>query len=104
MNANNVVWKMEYKWFNDGGAVPGGFTAVTASTRRHVWAAGNLSQYDGWAALSGAAIDTISSLLLVKVFREDNVDAGAGSGDALAFEFDIHYEIDALGSKEEFVK
>ena len=25
-------------------------------------------------------------------------------GDALAFEFDVHYEINALGSKSEFVK
>ena len=104
MNANNVVWKMEYKWFNPGGLVPGGFTAATATTRRYTWAAGNLHQYDGWTAISGAGITEISSMFLVKVFRDDNVDAGAGSGDALAFEYDIHYEIDTLGSKREFIK
>ena len=104
MNANNVVWKMQYKWFNPGGLVPGGFTAATATTRRYTWAAGNLHQYDGWAAISGAGITEISSIFLVKVFRDDNVDAGAGGGDALAFEFDIHYEIDTIGSKSEFIK
>ena len=104
MNANNVVWKLEYKWFIQGGAVPAGFTAATANTRLYTWAAGSLSQYDGWAALSGAAITGISSILLLKVFREDNVDAGAGLGDALAFEFDIHYEIDTLGSQSELIK
>ena len=104
MNANNVVWKLEYKWFNPDGLVPGGFTAATATTRRYTWAAGNLNQYDGWTAISGAGIIDISSIFLVKIFRDDNVDAGAGGGDALAFEFDIHYEIDTIGSKSEFIK
>ena len=104
MNANDVVWKLEYKWSIPNALVPGAFTAVTATTRLYTWAADNLHQYDGWAAISGAAITKISSVLLFKVFRDDNVDAGAGGGDALAFEFDLHYEMDTLGSKSEFIK
>jgi len=104
MNGNSVVWKLEYKWFNKGGLVPAGFTAVTANSQRYTWSAGNLHQYDSWAALSGAAINELSSVLLIKVFRDDNVDAGAGGGDALAFEFDVHYQLDTIGSKTEFDK
>lgn len=104
MNGNNVVWKLEYKWFNKGGLVPAGFTAATANSQLYTWSTGNLHQYDYWDALSGAAINELSSILLIKVFRDDNVDAGAGDGDALAFEFDLHYQLDAVGSKSEFVK
>lgn len=104
MNGNTVVWKFDYKWFDVGEAVPGAFTTVTANAQAFTWAAGNLHQIDMFPAISGAGIGSVSSILLLKVYRDDNVDAGAGGGDALAFEFDIHYEIDTLGSQSEFVK
>jgi hypothetical protein len=40
---------------------------------------------------------TISSILLIELYRD--VRSGDQSGDAITYSFDIHYEIDALGSK-----
>jgi len=104
MNANNVVWKMDYKWFNLNETVPAGFTTLTANNRIYTWAAGNLHQYDEFAFIDGSSINDVSSIFLIKVYRDDNIDAGAGGGDALAFEFDIHYQSDTLGSKTEYIK
>jgi len=105
MNANNIVWKFDYKWDDVGEAVPGAFTTVTSNSRLYTWVAGNLNQYDGFPELDGSGITSISSILLLKVYRDDNVVGGAGAGDdVLAFEFDIHYQIDALGSQTEYIK
>jgi len=39
-------------------------------------------------------------MMLVKLYRDDNTY----TGDALTFQFDIHYEIDTVGSRQEYVK
>jgi hypothetical protein len=39
-------------------------------------------------------------MLDIKLYRDDNVV----TGDVLLKEFDIHYQIDGLGSVQEFVK
>lgn len=107
MNGNDVVWKLDYKWFINGAAVTAGFTTVTATTSTDsvfTWSSGNLAQLTEFTAIAGTGINTVSSMLLMKVYRDDNVDGGAGGGDALGFEFDIHYQIDTGGSRSELVK
>ena len=104
MNSNDVVWKFDYKWFDIGDAVPANFTTVTESADIITYTSGNLHQMTEFPNLDGSGISGVSSILLVKVYRDDNVDGGAGGGDALAFEFDIHYQIDSLGSFSEYAK
>lgn len=100
MNTNNVVWKFDYKWFDIGDAVPAAFTTVTATGQVVTYTSGNIHQMDTFPALDGSGISGVSSILLLKVYRDDNVDGGAGGGDALAFEFDIHYQVDSIGSRQ----
>lgn len=102
MNANNVIWKMDYKWFDFDSIIPAGFTTLTANNRRYTWTAGNLHQVDEFAFIDGSSISNVSSMLLIKVYRDDNVDGGAGGGDVLAFEWDIHYKLSILGNKTEY--
>ena len=97
MNTNTVVWKLDYKWFKNGAAVPAAFTTVAATGQAFTYTSGNLLQIQTWAAIDGSAIDSVSSIFLAKLYRDDSVNGGAGSNDALAFEFDIHYEIDTPG-------
>jgi hypothetical protein len=107
MNGNNVVWKMAYKWFNRGTAVPADFTDLTGDSATNsviTYVSGNMSQVTRFGEGIDGTDKIISSILLLKVWRDDDVDAGAGTGDALAFEFDIHYEMDASGSDLEIVK
>ena len=107
MNSNAVVWKMAYKWFDNGGAVPGSFTTITATVptdNLFMYTSGNLAQITDIPAIDGSSITGLSSMMLIKLYREDNVDGGAGGGDAMAFQFDIHFEIDMPGSRQEYVK
>lgn len=104
MNSNSVVWKFDYKWFENGGLVPANFTTVTATGKAFTYSAGNLLQIETFPELDGSSITGVSSILLLKIYREDDVDGGAGGGDALAFEFDIHYQVDSLGSTQEYTK
>ena len=96
---------MEYKWFNVGGIVPANFTTITSTAASHklAYTSGNLHQITDFGEISGVG-KTISSLMLIKLYRNDNIDAGAGTGDALAFELDIHFQIDSWGSFEEYAK
>lgn len=95
-----VTWKLAYKWFKNGATVPSSFTTISTSTGVFTYSAGNLLQISAFAEINGSAIDTVSSILLMKLYREDNVT----SGDVLAFEFDIHYQKDSLGSVQEYTK
>lgn len=45
-------------------------------------------------------IDTVSSVMDIKIYRDDDIV----TGDVLVKEFDIHYEINTPGSREEFTK
>ena len=97
MNSNAVVWKLDYKWFENGAAVPANFTTVAATGSVFTYSSGNMLQISTWDAIDGSSIDSVSSIFLAKLYRDDSVDGGAGSNDALAFEFDLHYQVDTPG-------
>lgn len=98
--AQNVTFKMDYKWFNIGDAVPAGFTTITLATPVVTYSSGSIHQISkSTAAISGTG-KGISSILLCKLYRDDNVY----TGDALTFQMDFHVEKDTLGSADEFVK
>lgn len=103
MNTNVVVWKLSYKLLELGAAVPTNFTTIATTTNVFPYVSGNLNQISAFPPITMTG-HTISTVLLMKLYREDNVDAGAGTGDALAFQYDIHYEIDSQGSNSEYTK
>lgn len=53
-------------------------------------------------AISGSSIDSVSTMLLCRIFRDVANDDFAE--DAFLFEFDFHYEIDSFGSRAEYIK
>jgi len=110
-SATIPTWKMDYKWFNNGEAVPGTFTTITASaTGVFAYSSGNMTQICSFPPISGAAnlaggglspgVKNISSILLVKLYRDDTL----GEDNVLGFQFDVHYEKDTQGSRLEFTK
>ena len=101
--ATAPVWKIDYKWVLNGAAVPASFTeGVTQAEEVFSWTSGNLAQISKWAELTPPAGDNVGTMLLIKLYREDNL-AGAAATE-LAFEFDIHYQIDSPGSQDEYTK
>lgn len=97
--ATAVTWKMDYKWFNNGAAVPANYTTISTNTGVFSYSSGNLSQISSFPVISGTG-KGLSSILLIKLYRDDNVT----TGDVLGFQFDIHFEIDTIGSREELTK
>jgi len=47
---------------------------------------------------------TLSSIFTAKLTRVAGDASDTYTGDALLKEFDIHYQIDAMGSRQEFIK
>lgn len=94
-----VTFKADYKWFNVNAAVPAAWTTITMGTNVFSYVSGNLHQMAEGDTIAGTG-KTISSILLVKLYRQDNTT----TGDVLTFQFDIHYEADTLGSAEKYEK
>jgi hypothetical protein len=100
-NQNKIpIFKMQYRWYNIGDPPPASWTIYTMNDV--------LVPYPGYSihnlCLNQTGIDGtgmgFSSLLQVKIYRDDNVFVG----DCPVFGFDIHIEIDSFGTGDEFVK
>ncbi len=93
--SGNVLWRIEYKWTNREAADAGSFTQVDLLTPADGTAFKH--QEDKFAAQSGSG-KTISSIITIKLSRIGGDGTDTYSGDALLKEFDIHFEIDRIGS------
>ncbi len=98
--AEEPIWKLDYRWYLNGADPTGGFTTITATTFAYIYTAGSILQIVSWPEIDGTGINTLSSIIDLKVYRDDNIVAG----DVLGKEFDIHYIHDSIGSVEEFLK
>lgn len=99
-SASTPIFKIDYRWYKNGQDPSGSFTTLTASTFTFTYVSGSIMQIVSFPTISGTAIDTVSSIIEIKLYRDDNV----AIGDVLTKEFDIHYQKDTIGSRQEFVK
>lgn len=98
--AGTPVFKMSYKWYNIGEAVPANDSLYVMDTLVFTYVSGTLHQIlKGAAGISGSG-KTMSSILELSLYRDDNVV----SGDVAASQFDIHIIRDAPGSRSEYSK
>lgn len=96
----NVTWKMDYKWHNIGSAIPANWTTLNLATLVHTYESGTIHQLSkSTAGIAGTDMN-ISSIMQIILYRDDNTY----TGDAMAFQFDIHYEKDGFGSNGEYTK
>ena len=100
-NTGNVYWRMEYKWTNTDDTEAGTYTTI------NMLDAGDGTAYKHQLAsfdpISGTG-KTLSSLLSIKLSRIGGDATDTYTGDALLKEFDIHYQVDGYGSRQELVK
>lgn len=94
------VFKLDYKLYNNGAAVPADYTTYTMSTKVFTYTSGTLAQISSNATGIPMTGMEISAMLLCKLYRDDS----AYTGDCLTTEFDIHYEIDSAGSDTQYDK
>lgn len=99
-SSSKPVFKYAYSWTNIGAAISAFSAAQTLDAASVTYTSGSIHQihYDN-GGISGTG-KTISSILNIKLYREDNVV----TGDVLAYQFDIHYLKDSHGSRQEYIK
>jgi hypothetical protein len=101
--AGTPVFKIDYRWYNNGVAVPAGWTTISTGD-----GSGPVFSYDSGAILqilpfptiSPPSNEAVSSNLDVRFYRDD----AAVAGDVLAKYIDFHYVKDQLGSDDEYEK
>jgi len=98
--ADIPVFKLDYRWYRNGDDPTIAYTTIAQSGMVFPYTAGSILQIAEFPEISGAGIDTLSSFIDFKFYRDDNVVAG----DILVKEFDIHIQIDSNGSRDEYVK
>jgi len=99
--SGSPVFKLDYKWFDIGAQVPANFTTYSMATRAFAFTSGSMHQINyNTTGISGSPITGVSSVMLMKLYRDDN----AYAGDAVTYQFDIHFLKDSGGSINEFYK
>jgi hypothetical protein len=94
-----AVWKADIR-ITENEAAPGGFTTYTSTGLSFSYTSGTLLQIATWDSIDWAAIDSVSALVDVVLYRDDNVV----TGDVLAKSFDLHILKDTPGSRQQYVK
>lgn len=97
-DTGNVLWRLQYKMANIGGAFPAGW-----ETLNKLDAGGGVSdghEMAGFAAIPMTGM-TISCMLLMLISRIGGDGTDTYTGTAKLDEFDIHYEVDGFGSGTE---
>ncbi len=102
-----VVWGMEYTWveynasttqqFPQTTIVTGTSTSFSNSAHKHL-----ITPFGAITPSSNQ--DDISSVLVVRLFRNSSNAADTYTGGAFGLSFDLHYERDTDGSRTEWVK
>jgi hypothetical protein len=100
-SASTPSFYMDYKWFNANEAIPAAWTTgYSFNSFAFTYSSGNLHQIATNATGISGSGKKISSILLIKLYRNDNV----AIGNVLAFQFDIHMEINSMGSRQQYIK
>lgn len=100
-DTGDVRWGLEYTWTDIGGTFGN-------TTRIYCEDAGdgtiNKHQVCNFPAIDGSGITDVSSMMICRVFRDATNANDDFTGQAGLTEIDFHYEIDTVGSRQEFVK
>jgi hypothetical protein len=94
------IFIMKYKWYDLNGTTQKGWkwkkmataTGTTNKTHQLVYNTGGIS---------GSGITQVSSILICQVYL---YAPAAGNSTCNAYQFDLHYEVDALGSRTQLAK
>jgi len=104
----SVVWGMEYTWINYHPTTSLEFPASTTITATSDPIDGQALHHliTEFSSITPTVDeqDGISSIIVVRFFRAAENDSDTYAADAFALSFDIHYERNTVGSREEFVK
>ena len=95
------VFKAEYRYYNNGDIVPAWTTITSLGIGKLTYpGAGNMLQILDFPEIPAPANEDVSANVDLIFYRDDNVI----TGDVLVKYIDFHYQKDADGSRQEYVK
>lgn len=111
-SANVPNFLLEYRWQINGGRKATSWTRLKCNTKAFTYVSGTINQIAVSAAIaapSGDDVDNISDIVQFRIYRDNANTSGLFTGSDAAdsvvsvISFDIHIEIDSMGSREEYV-
>lgn len=104
--SGDMVWNFDYSWQNYNPDTPQVFPTYTTST---VVSAGpfTATSHKITSLVAGGLNGTgknISSILICRIWRSPALEADTYGDDAGVLSFDIHFQIDTMGSRSEYIK
>ena len=109
-SANIPNWLIQYRWQQNGGAKTTSWTSVKYASHAFTYVSGTLNQITAFGALSPPASTGVSAVLQLRLLRDtgnaSTLFTGADplTGDVDAMFYDVHIEVDMLGSHEQYTK
>lgn len=109
-SANVPNWMIEYRWQVLGGAKTTGWTRLKCNTTIFTYTTGTIHQLCESADITPPTGSKISDILQMRLTRDTNNASGLFTGvdpltgNASALMLDIHIQMNALGSAEEYSK
>jgi hypothetical protein len=104
-------WMIGYRWQRQGQAKTTSWTNQIYTTHGYTYTSGTLNQITEFGTITPPAdYSPVSDILQVRIYRDvtnaSTLFAGADpeSSDVDAVNFDIHFQVDTLGSREEYSK
>jgi hypothetical protein len=103
-------WLLEYRYQKQGAAKTTSWSSAAWSGHAFVYTAGTLCQITDFPDITPPSGDGVSDVLQVRVVRDTGNASGLFGGvDGLVgnvyiYDFDVHKEVDGMGSKGEYVK
>lgn len=101
--AGNVVWQLSYQWSPIGADLE---DAIVLSAFEPAVSDGNTANRHALTRLGNIPADGrhISDMLLMKLSRLGTNENDTYAASARLIEFDIHYQLNSPGSRQEFIK
>lgn len=103
-------WLVSYRWQIQGQVKTTDWSSVPWTTHAFEWTTGTLNQITSFTAITPPSGSGLSDILQIRIIRDTANASGllAGSdglaGNVYVNDFDIHKEIDTLGSNTEYSK
>lgn len=101
---------IQYRYQKQGALKTTAWTTIHAVSNVFTWSTGTLNQITDFEDITPTAGDGVSDIIDFRITRDygnslgEYTDAETGTVDVLVKAFDVHIQIDSLGSNSEYIK
>jgi hypothetical protein len=108
--SNVPNWLVKYRWQYNGQLASTDWSNSTRLAGIYTWSTGKLNQITGFTGITPTSDAKLSSILQLRLYRDgDNDSSSFGttdlvSGNVETLNFDVHIQVDTIGSRLEYTK